>query len=115
MHTIKQDQSRKKGCLASTNALRMMATQMQQDLLVFAPALRQLVVQQSRVKMMNHCLVKCRLLRLMRLLQQLFVMSLTAPQTHVPLINRALPVWMSYLAQLLYIVGLFINFLACVW
>ncbi|KAL0047426.1 hypothetical protein WJX82_003095 [Trebouxia sp. C0006] len=56
-----------------------------------------------------------RLLRLMRLLQQLFVMSLTAPQTHVPLINRALPVWMSYLAQLLYIVGLFINFLACVW
>ncbi|KAL0037532.1 hypothetical protein WJX77_001322 [Trebouxia sp. C0004] len=56
-----------------------------------------------------------RLLRLMRLLQQLFVMSLSAPQTHVPLINRALPVWMSYLAQLLYIVGLFINFLACVW
>ncbi|KAA6419227.1 MAG: cation channel family, partial [Trebouxia sp. A1-2] len=56
-----------------------------------------------------------RLLRLMRLLQQLFVMSLTAPQTHVPLINRALPVWMSYLAQLLYIVGLFINFLACIW
>ena len=51
----------------------------------------------------------------MKLLQQLFVMSLTAPQTHVPLINRAVPVWLSYLAQLAYIVGLFINFLACLW
>ncbi len=69
----------------------------------------------SHMSSTDHCLVKRRLLRLMRLLQQLFVMSLTAPQTHVPLINRALPVWMSYLAQLLYIVGLFINFLACVW
>ena len=51
----------------------------------------------------------------MRLLQQLFVMSLAAPQTRVPLVNRALPVWLSYLAQLLYIVGLFINSLACIW
>ena len=57
----------------------------------------------------------CRLLRLLKLLQQLFVMSLTAPQTRVPLINKALPVWLSYLGQLAYIVGLFLNFLACLW
>ncbi|KAL3138951.1 hypothetical protein ABBQ32_005763 [Trebouxia sp. C0010 RCD-2024] len=56
-----------------------------------------------------------RLLRLLKLLQQLFVMSLTAPQRQVPLINKALPVWLSYLGQLAYIVGLFLNFLACLW
>lgn len=67
----------------------------------------------------GQCLVPesswCRLLRLLKLLQQLFVMSLTAPQRQVPLINKALPVWLSYLGQLAYIVGLFLNFLACLW
>lgn len=52
---------------------------------------------------------------MLKLLQQLFVMSLTAPQTKLPLINKTVPVWASYLLQLGYIVGLFINFLACVW
>ena len=59
--------------------------------------------------------VMCRLLRLLSLLQHMFVMSLSAPQTTIPIIKKAVPTWFSYFCQLGYIIALFINFMSCVW
>jgi len=57
----------------------------------------------------------CRLLRLLGLLQQLFVLSLIAPQRVLPLVGKPLPTWLAYLIPLLYLVAVFINFMACLW
>lgn len=57
----------------------------------------------------------CRLLRLLGLLQQLFVLSLIAPQRVLPLVGKPLPTWLAYLVPLLYLVAVFINFMACLW
>ncbi|DBB12369.1 TPA: hypothetical protein ACH3X3_005184 [Trebouxia sp. C0006] len=56
-----------------------------------------------------------RLLRLLGLLQQLFVLSLIAPQRVLPLVGKPLPTWLAYLIPLLYLVAVFINFMACLW
>lgn len=55
-----------------------------------------------------------RLFRLLGLLQQLFVLSLSAPQRTLPIVNKPIPTWLSYLLQLLYLVALIINFTGCV-
>lgn len=57
----------------------------------------------------------CRLLRLLGLLKQLFVLSLIAPQRVLPLVDKPLPTWLAYLIPLLYLVAVFINFMACLW
>lgn len=57
----------------------------------------------------------CRLLRLLDLLQHMFVLSLNASPADLPYMHITIPTWMASLAQLMFILPLFINFMACTW
>ncbi len=71
-------------------------------------------VRNSELELKGMCM-HCRLLRLLSLLQHMFVMSLSAPQVVIPIIHKTIPIWLSYFCQLGYIIALFINFMACIW
>jgi len=68
----------------------------------------------SELELKGICML-CRLLRLLSLLQHMFVMSLSAPPVTIPIIHKTVPTWLSYFCQLGYIIALFINFMACIW
>jgi len=71
-------------------------------------------VRNSELELKGMCM-HCRLLRLLSLLQHMFVMSLSAPQVVIPIIHKTIPIWLSYFCQLGYIIALFINFMTCIW
>ena len=57
----------------------------------------------------------CRMIRLIRLLRKMFMMSLHSSRLRLPFIPVHIPTWGNYGLQLFYLVAVFINFLGCVW
>ena len=57
----------------------------------------------------------CRMIRLIRLLRKMFIMSMHSSRLQLPFIPFHIPAWGNYGLQLFYLVAVFINFLGCVW
>ena len=55
------------------------------------------------------------MIRLIRLLRKMFMMSLHSSRLRLPFIPVHIPTWGNYGMQLFYLVAVFINFLGCVW